>query len=567
MKKPIREIIVLVTGLLCAVRGLAATDAGDSVTTPESAGIVEFTADERAWIAAHPVIRVGHDPSYAPYAIREKSGQIVGIDPDYLELVARRTGLKFQNEVRLDWPTVLTDFKARQLDLLPSVSRTAEREEYMIFTEPYVSAPNVIITRSDSPYLFSLRELKGRTISVPRGYSLLRNDLERNAPGNVIVEYGTTADCYEAVARGAVFASIGDLANASYVIRQQQLTNLRLGGVISSTPEIYFAVRKDWPMLAQIINKALAGIPTEDRQRINNRWITVDYAASHWWLAAFKVAAAIAAVAVVVFVLVFLHNRRLARELAERRRIQAELEQAHRCLARINEEKSELLRMVTHDLRNPLAGLTLGLELLHLSEPGGETTRQTLKQMSAAAQQMTRLTNDLMDANVLETGRRNFTWAAVDAAALFRETVEGLVDQAGRKAIHLSLVTAEPVMPIKSDLTALRQVADNLISNAVKYSPRDSAVDVDLRWSGTGLRVQVRDHGPGISPGQREKIFTQFGQGEAKPTGGEKSTGLGLWIVQRVVTGLHGRVWCESAPEQGTVFIVELPRTPPVLAA
>jgi signal transduction histidine kinase len=291
----------------------------------------------------------------------------------------------------------------------------------------------------------------------------------------------------------------------------------------------------------------------------------VDYAADWRWAAAFRIAVVTAVVAVVVFILVFYHNRRLARELTKRRRIQAELEQAHDRLLRISEQKSELLRTVTHDLRNPLTGLTLGIDLLRLGGAGPDDTRTTLEQMRTTGQQMMRLINDLVDANVLESGHRNFSWTKVDATAVFREAVQSLAAPAARKTIRLTCTAQEWVMGIQSDLTALRQVADNLISNAVKFSPPDSAVEVDLRWTGTGLRVQVRDHGPGISPEARAKVFTQYGQGDAKPTGGEKSTGLGLWIVQRVVTALHGRVWCEDAPGGGAVFLVELPRHPPAV--
>jgi signal transduction histidine kinase len=85
---------------------------------------------------------------------------------------------------------------------------------------------------------------------------------------------------------------------------------------------------------------------------------------------------------------------------------------------------------------------------------------------------------------------------------------------------------------------------------------------VDLRRSEGGLRLLVCDRGPGISAEDRDKIFQKFGQGSARPTAGEKSVGLGLWIVQRVVADLGGRVWCRSDPGHGATFGVELPPGP-----
>jgi signal transduction histidine kinase len=557
VKKLLRKILLPTLGLLGAVR-LAAAE-------PAKTGGVEFTAEERAWIAAHPVVRVGQDATYPPYAFSDANGNLVGIDLDYLAHIARRTGLRFQNEVREDWPHVLTAFKAGELDVLMSLGYLRERESYLIYSQPYGFAPDVLVTRDDTAHLFDLNELNGRRVGIVSGYDTLRAELFDAAPSAIPVEYPTTEAAMVALARGEVYGTLADVVNAAYLVKTRRLTNLRLGSVIgmSGSSEIRLGVRKDLPVLARIIDKALADMSVAERHEISNRWVAVDVQDDRWWFRAVKIASAVAAGVLFVLLLLFLHNRRLARELAERRRIQAELEQAHERLTQISEQKSELFRTVTHDLRNPLTGLTLGIDLLRVGGLGADDTRGNLDQMRATAQQMMRLINDLVDANVLESGRRNFTWVRVDAAAVFREAVEGLTATAARKSIRLNFAVQEPAMAIQSDLTALRQVADNLISNAVKFSPPDSTVEVGVRWTGTGLRVQVRDHGPGISPETRAKVFTQYGQGDAKPTGGEKSTGLGLWIVQRVVAALQGRVWNEDAEGGGAVFVVELPRQPP----
>lgn len=553
MKKPGLKISFLFTCLLCLWPARLAAN---------SAPRIDLTEEERAWIAAHPVVLVGHDKTYAPYVFAEPDGGLVGIDIDFLKLVSERTGLEFRNIASSNWPQIMDDLKARRLDLVMSLGFAEEREQFLFYTEPYSNAPNVIVTRSDSSYLFDLRELAGRTVGVPRDYAGMRRALHASSPDSLVVEFDNMEQTLAAVARGEVFAAVADVVNASYLIRTQRLANLRLGSVISGTSANRMGVRKDWPELARIINKALAGISPLERKQISDRWIALDYASSDRWVKAFRVTAVAAAVILLGVVLVFLHNRRLQRELGERRRIQAELEQAYDRLVRVSEEKSSLLRTVTHDLRNPLTGLTLGIDLLRHGDPAAPEVRAQLEQMRGSAQLMMRLINDLVDANVLESGRRNFTWTRVDAASVLREAAEGLAATAARKGIRIDFSAQEKSMAVQSDLTALRQVADNLISNAVKYSPRDSVIDVAAKWTGTGLCLQVRDRGPGISPEARATVFTEYGQGNAKPTGGEKSIGLGLWIVQRVVAALHGRVWCEDAPGGGTVFLVELPRQP-----
>jgi signal transduction histidine kinase len=526
---------------------------------------IPLTPEEEAWISAHPVIRAGHDATYSPYAMQDAAGQIVGIDPDYLELIGRRTGLNFRNEVRSDWGKVIQDFKSGDLDILLSLARTPDREAYLIYTDAYATAPNVIITRSDSPYLFALAELKGQVIAIPRGENSLRSDLEANVPGNSIVEYDSPAECYEAVAKGTAYAAVGEVANASYLINTHRWTNLRLGSVISSSTKLYAGVRKDWPMLVEIINKALAGITVDDRERVNNRWIAVDTSYYHRWAKAFKISAIVAAVAIVVFLLIFFHNRRLARELAERRKIQAELEQTRDRLVKASQEKSELMHMVAHDLRGPLTSIQLGVELLQMEPPLSPASRATTTlRVNESADQMARLISDLLSAQNVDEGRFALNFVAGDACYIARAAMSSLSTVAQHKQIAID--TRLPQMPVSltTDFVAMQQVVDNLLSNALKYSPRGSRVEIAVAEKKNCCRIEVRDQGPGVKPEEREKIFEKFGRGSAKPTQGEESIGLGLWIVRRFAMALHGAVWCEPGPGGvGSLFIIEVPLIPP----
>lgn len=527
--------------------------------------LVSLTAEERAWIAEHPVIRAGHDATYSPYAMQDAAGQVVGIDPDYLELIGQRTGLKFQNEVRSDWGKIIQAFKAGEVDVLLSLLRTSDREKYLNYTHSYAFAPNVIITRSDSPYLFALAEIKGLTIGIPRGSSGLRRDLDQFLPGNTVVEYETPIACYQAVASGEVYAAIGEVANASYLIKTRAFTNLRVGSVVSASTELYAGVRKDWPLLEQIINKALAGISAEDREHINNRWIAADTSVYHRWAKAFKIVAMVAGVSILIFLLIFFHNRRLAKELSERRRIQAELELARDRLMKTSQEKSELMHMVAHDLRGPLTAIQLGVELLQMSPPLNPAARaSTTARINESADQMAKLISDLLSTQNVEEGRFALNYVAGDASYLARAAVSSLATVAQHKHILIDAQLPPNPVQLTTDFVAMQQVVDNLLSNALKYSPSGSRVEIAVLAKSESCRIEVRDQGPGVKPEEREKIFEKFGRGSALPTKGEESIGLGLWIVRRFAMALHGHVWCEPGPGGvGAAFIVEVPLTPP----
>lgn len=522
---------------------------------------IGLTADEKNWIAAHPEVRVGHDITYAPYAFRDAHGNIVGIDPDVLDLIAQRTGLRFSNETRDSWDEVVSDFKAGRLDLLMSLGYVKQRESFLIYTRAYGYAPDVLVTRDSSPMPFEIGELRDRRIAVVQGYTAMHAMVKAAMTDPQIVEYPTSEAAMLAVARGEAFGAVADAVNAVYIVKARHLTNLRLGVVLESrgvANENYLGVRRELPELAAIIDKAIASITPAERHAISNRWVGVELDESVWSTRIVRVAGMVGVVAVLIGGLILWHNRRLARELSERRRVQAELECAHARLTRANEEKSELMHMLAHDLRNPLTAVVMGVDLLRLGDLPREH-EETAARLRCHTQKMGRLIDDLMDANAIESGQRRFHFGPVDLTRTVRAAVESFAEPAALKQLRLELALPDGTLVAETDEGAFRQVVDNLISNAVKYSPARQSIEIVLARVDAGMSLTVTDHGPGMNADDIAQLFRKFGKGRAQPTGGEKSSGLGLWIVQRVVDALGGRVWCESEPGAGATFVFTLP--------
>jgi signal transduction histidine kinase len=561
VKQPSKIIPAAVLAVLFTVASLAVWGiARERGPVASGEGLrVELTPAERQWLAAHPVVRVGLLGDAGPFSFRDAENRIVGLDLDLLDQIARRTGLHFEYVTSRVWADVFAALQSRRLDAAAGIGKTADREQYLLFTEPFAFSPDAIVTRTDAPICFDVSELGGQRVAIARTSFGARREILQRAPGSSIVEYDNMSEAVHAVSRGEANAAFADAVIAAFAIKTDGLTNLRLGVVYNDRAEVYFAARSDWPELASILQKGLAGISAAERNEIKSRWLTVDYETDRWWPRAFKIAASLAGAAAIFLLLFWLHHRQLARELAERRRIQAELETAHAEVARVSQEKSELLRMVAHDLRSPLTGLLLGTDLLKANRADERLCHDTLSQMRATTQQMIRLTNDLVDVQAIEDGRRGYARVPVDFGALVQEAVGAFSEAAARKRIRLVCETGAEELSLESDPCALRQVADNLISNALKYSPAGSCVSVVLRQEENGLQLRVSDQGPGVSSEDRARIFQKYGQGSAKPTDGEKSIGLGLWIVRRVVTSLEGSIRVESEPGGGATFIVELP--------
>jgi two-component system sensor histidine kinase EvgS len=526
-------------------------------TIPTADSPVILTATERAWIKAHPRIRVGYDTDWPPFSFQKDTGEFSGIDADVLQLISERTGLKFEPVHGTDWTQTYASAKRGEIDMLAGTARTPEREQSFHFTTPYQSFPAGIITRGDQPFLWSVYDLEGKTVAGPRNYVTM-TELAREYPEVHLRYTSTVTEALELVAQRKADATITNLANASFIIKTHGLSSLKIAGIMPEIFDLRYAVRQDWPELVGVLDKGIATISKADLQALNHRWIRVDYARVVRWDLVWKTAAVVLTVLAVVIGFIVWHNRGLQRELTERIRLQKEVEHAHFELTRIHDDRSALLQMAAHDLRGPLTGMQLVVDssLRLRAVPGDEA----LKLIEGQVKQMALLLNDILDLEAIETGRRELRSVPIDVRELLDSAIGSVRNEAARKEIAVAFTAPEQSMSVQGDEMAFRQIVDNLVSNAVKFTPAGGKIGLQLIRKEKEVRLEVCDNGPGVPSAEREKIFTKYVQGSAKPTAGEKSTGLGLSIVRSLAEAMQGRVWCEDSPTgRGAVFVLMLP--------
>ena len=232
-------------------------------------------------------------------------------------------------------------------------------------------------------------------------------------------------------------------------------------------------------------------------------------------------------------------------------------------LRRSNEFKNEILGTVAHDLRNPL-GVILGRaelmnELAAMEPVQIDKIKDQLGHIRASAGQLTEMVNDLISDAMMDAHNIAIRREQVDLVAMLGEIVNSNRALAEKKRQTVQLV-APAHQTWSGDPDRLREAVDNLVSNAIKYSPIGGHIELTMSLADGQILIRVADEGPGLAEDDVARLFGRFQRLSARPTGGESSTGLGLSIVKRIVELHGGRVGAQSpGPGRGTTFTISLP--------
>ena len=254
-------------------------------------------------------------------------------------------------------------------------------------------------------------------------------------------------------------------------------------------------------------------------------------------------------------------------------RLRAELErqndsliETNRRLNEVNALKDEFMRIASHDLKNPLTcilGFTGVLDTF--TPPGAVMTTEAhgwLAKIKGQCRTMQKIIEDFLEFQAMEDGQLKLTRETLDVNELARDTLERAAGYAVKKGIEPHLDLDPALAPIRADKGRLSQVLDNLAGNAIKFGESGSHVTIRTRSTVGGVRVEVSDSGPGLTANDLSKLFVKYAKLGNLPTGGEKSSGLGLAICKKVVE-LHGGVIGarDNGPDgPGATFWFELPR-------
>lgn len=511
---------------------------------------LELTQQERDWIAAHPVLRVGVFDNLLPFEYIS-NGQLRGLSAKYLGLIASRTGLYFE-------PVTTTTRSARkdmlisgEVDILSTRRRDDDpaKDLGLRYTTPYNTSSTVIVSRfGDQPFA-DLEQLAGKRVVMLGREEDYVAFLKRKAPGITIVSALNALDMMAMVKDGRTDAAIASEWLLIPYLSRQYHGVLQISGVLPLLHTgVSMAVRDSDVLLLSILDKVLASISGEERKAIYDAWFadmdldipTVKAIAEHYqgelWLL-------LAVVAVLVGLVVQSRLQRRQAMNSER-------------------EKAMFLAVISHEVRSPMNAVLAAVELLEHT-PLDEQQRHFTGLANSGANTLLRLVDDVLDISKMEAGQLALNLEPVDPWALVLRVVDEHRTQAQEKGIELLVTGERPGDPLLLDELRLAQVLRNLICNAVKFTDvgRVEVQLLQLEKPAVEVRqlvIRVIDTGIGLSKQAQASLFRPYAQAKQsyRRTGG---TGLGLVICRRLVRLMRGRLVLSSLQGVGTQVEVRLP--------
>ena len=544
MRRKLLHLLFFITSSLFC---LASVQAQSPIPNPNL-----FSAQERAWIAAHPIVHIAVDPDWRPLEYVE-DGRHKGLTAEYVAAISAATGLQFLLVPGSGWSSAQQALKDGKVDMLPAISRQFAQpslRDVVLFSDPYFVGSTIIVTTEAEPIIFDARKLNGKVVAIKGGGAYQRLLGER-FPGIKLLPLQSPEAALQAVVDGRADAAIGVDTALLPLLRRKYLGTLHISGTIGEMPAtVSMGVRKDLPELASIVQKTLASLTAKQTDGMMEKWLQgTDYGAPSWRTLLQYYDTEITSLVIAISLILL---------LAQRARV------ARRAAVRSEREKSKFLAVMTHEIRTPMNAILSSVELLQRSAL--DKRQQELATLAAsAAENLLGLLDDVLDLSKLEADKLELEEVPTDIVSLTQNAIDMIQIKAQEKNLAMQLdARISENQRVLIDPTRVRQVLLNLLSNAVKFTDRGGVtVLVNLQSESVGLKtilqVTVVDTGIGVSDDQKKRLFQPFSQADSSTTRRYGGTGLGLVICRELIEKMGGTLRLQSEVGVGTSISFSIP--------
>ncbi len=532
-----------------------------------NAETIVLTREEQNWLLQNPIIRVATDPTEEPLEFIDNNGRISGVTGAYLDVIARKLNVKFNFAGSKNWADAMEKIKNREAEVITAIAPTPSREEFLTFTDIYLNVTFVIFARKGEEVYANLDGLAGKKVAQINGFAV-KSYIERDYPDIEIVPADTIGEALHLLAVGEVDAYVGSMPVANRIIADEGLTNLMVVGDTPYAGENAFAIRKELPLLASAMQKALESISVQERADISRRWLglqvqeVVDY----------KLVWQIALAAFTVMVIILIWNQSLRREVNRRISVERKLlfsqeraKAAQEEAESANAAKSAFLANMSHEIRTPLNAI-IGFSEAMLAGIGGKIVSskhlEYLKDIKNSGEHLATVIKDILDLSKIEAGK----WRLEESEFLLNDCLKDAIKMVEPLAVqkHIELIYGASNVsgPVKvfGDIHAMKRVFINLLTNAIKFTKEEGTITCSLKRKRSGcVSVEFADNGIGIPKDRIEHVLNPFEQSLGEHDLNEKGTGLGLPIVKNLVELHGGKFTLTSEVDVGTTAIISLP--------
>lgn len=519
---------------------------------PSFSAFPELTVAERNWLRTLPALDIGLAINSYPFGfLDEKSRQIGGIVPDYINHISETLNISLQPEYKTSWSESFDALKEGELDVLADIVNTPQRSNSLEFTTPYFVADNVIVALEQNFQFNSLRNMDDKTVGILPGYEV--ELINRDYPNVNLKLVESVLDGLHKVESKEIDVFVGPISVINFEIYKQRINNLRITAFLPYKLELSMTVRKGMEPLIPIMNKVLSSMSEKQKAAINNKWMPVyvrtgvDVKTVLTWILP------IAILILTITLLVILNiNHRLKKEVSIRKKAEQEANTA-------NMAKSEFLSRMSHELRTPMNAILGFSQLLESSEEISVEDRESVSEVQKAGYHLLGLINEVLDLAKIEAGKLSISLEPVNLNVLIDECTQLVSPLASKRGITIK-VNLKKSVGVIADNTRLKQCLLNLLSNAIKYNDREGEVVINVNACPQDklTKIEIKDNGRGISQDEQAKLFQPFERlGEERYL--TEGTGIGLTITKRLVSLMNGEIGAKSELGLGSTFYIMLP--------